>query len=328
MRLNEISLAIEEGALMRGFLPFSALLLLSVSIAASGCSPGYQQSAPSSSGIAKSSSFRTAAVHDESVPVRDGYAVELGSKKYYFDSGARVSRKRAHNGDQLLVVNGTGYESAFYLRNNPKLKKIAGFVESPAELPSSAQRVPHYLPPACGDPSCGGGGGGGYDCDASQQTCGPCPDCAGPENFGDGTVRCAPIFGCKVMDPRAGSIISIDSDSGVTCTIDLPSLGVECSYNEANQPPNVPPQDLTWKYLYNAPINSWNLFCNAWNQVALAKVTFSDVGGVFNIVSILDAGEQGVWAHKAFTYPEKSSMKALYYVDTGPKYVAFCKGSS
>lgn len=313
---------------MRVFSLLPFLLLLAVSIASTACSPGYQGSTPSSSRTVNSSAFRTPAVHDQSKPVRDGYAVEIGARKYFFDSSARVSRKRGHNGDELLVLNGTGYESAFFLKNNPQLKKVAAFVESPADVPSSAQRITHYLPPACGD-SCGGGGGGDYStCDASQQTCGPCPDCNGPENFPDGTVNCAPIFGCKIMMPRVGSLTSLDADNGVTCIIDLPSLGLDCSYAQANQPPNLPPRDLTFRYLYNAPIRSWNLFCNAYNQVALAKVTFTDLGGVFNEVSILDADQQGVWAHEAFTYPEKSSMKALYYTDTGPKYVAFCKGSS
>ncbi|HTD36240.1 MAG TPA: hypothetical protein VK669_01905 [Candidatus Limnocylindrales bacterium] len=266
-------------------------------------------------------------MHDQSQPVSDGYVVEVGSKKYYFDTAARVSKKRAHNGDELLVMNGAGYESAFYLKNNPQLKKVSSFVASAAVVPSAAQRVPHYLPPACGDPSCGGGGGGS-GCDASQQTCGPCPLCDGPENYSDGTVDCAPIFGCKIMNPRTGSLTSLDADSGVSCVIDISSLSLDCSYNQANQPPNRPPQDITWKYLYNAPINSWNLFCNPWNQLALVKVTFSDAGGTFNMVSFVDTGEQGVWAHIAFMYPEKSSMKAMYYVDSGPKYVAVCKGSS
>jgi hypothetical protein len=308
------------------FILFSAVLL-----SLSACATTPQATVPRTS-LTPTSVHRAAqSFHDESRPVTDGFAVDVLGSKYYFDKTARVSSKKSTTGEELLVFNGPGYESAFFIRNSPKFYRVANSSLSALPYPTHGKtRSSHISPIACVDAECTPVFNPlGTTCDASHQTCGPCPDCGGPENFADDTVPCFSLIGCSVGDlSGAGVALVFDGDSGVTCSADLASLDLDCYYAEGNKPANVPPRDLTFRYLYNAPIGSWNLFCNAYNVSAFVKVTFADTGGIFNLASFLPGGEQGVWAHRAFVYPEKSSMKAQYYVDTGPKYAAFCQGSS
>lgn len=113
--------------------------------------------------------------YDQFIPdvtnLNDFYVLKFSDgRALKFPGSARIGRLDGH-----LRVNGPGYQ---FMITAPGVRRIDHLVKGrtvtikPEALPYSCVNLDN-----CCTMNCGGGVGG---CDASHQSCGPCPDCGGP----------------------------------------------------------------------------------------------------------------------------------------------------
>jgi len=124
------------------------------------------------------------------------YIVKTSSNSYYFPSGSKLSR--SSDGTMLLA---RGYFETFNWNLGDVIQVLNyGSAVSPSTLPQDSTTGGVTLQSI--SPSGG--------CDASQQTCAPCPDCVGPPGNPQGCqYGTDPIAGGCISDP-GGVWICID----------------------------------------------------------------------------------------------------------------------
>jgi len=89
-------------------------------------------------------------------------------------------------------------------------------------------------------------------CDPSYQSCGPCPECSGPQPSPGDSVLCLNDPACG--DDGFGNHVGIGlffMDDSVTCEYDFATRDTNCSFSNANPRPSRPSNNIAISWLHS-----------------------------------------------------------------------------